>query len=246
MIENEALATIDFSESKQPIKFLKLDPNDVYGSYQTSKHKEKTLDPEETPVANEILNSCRKVSNDMDIFGVKEEKDDSDSRENYEKEDKTFINLGIYSFTHPLKEEGLREEGCTESSYVNMLFLKQDIRNIEVIRLRAYFQYYHRLENLYEDVMDLLKYTLAERCKNIFAKFYLSDIIHKVQTLFRDKKRMNTFKKLYKEDYDYKFTMNELLKAQGKWHKEPGPQRKYIAVDEYVAVTNDPETLERL
>lgn len=242
--KSETIGKIDLGDAKQPLKFFKFDPNDVYGSYQVSELKDKTLDPGDTPVAHELMNPNRKVSNDMDIFGVKEEKDDSDSKENLDPN--AFINLGIYSFTHPLREEGLKEEGCTDESHVNMFFCRQDLKNIEVVRLRAYFGYYHKLQPLYEDIMTLLKYTLSERCKNVLAKYYISNIMYKVHTLFRDRRRADEFHRLYKEDFDYKFTLNELLKAQGKWSKEPGPQRKYISVREYVPVTNDPDTLTRL
>lgn len=237
---------INLEESKQPLKFFKFNPNDVYGSYKQLEYKDKTIDPEETPIANEMFNSQRKVSNDMDIFGIKEERDESESKGNTDDDERIYINQGVYSFTHPLREEGLKEEGCTEESYENMFFLRDDIHHIEVIRLRAYFGYYHNLQSVYEDVMELLKTTLSDRCRNVLAKYYISDIIYKVQTLFKDNQRMEEFKRLYKQDFEHKYELNKLLKVEGSWNKKPGPQRKYIHVDEYVPVTNDDDTLERL
>ena len=234
----------DLEESKQPLEFYKFDPNDVYGSYKHSELKDKTIDAEDTPVPDEILNSQRKVSNELDVFGVREER--AESKENVEEEEWNHGNQELSSFTQPLKEEGLKEEGCAEETYTNMFFHKDDIHHIEVIRLRAYFGYYHDLQTLYNDVMELLKTTISDRCKNVLAKYYISDIIYKVQTLFKDKQRRDEFKKFYKRDFDHKYELNKLLKIEGRWEKKPGAQRKYIHVDEYVPVTDEDDTLERL
>ena len=92
----------------------------------------------------------------------------------------------------------------------------------------------------------MLKYTLSSRCKNWGAKYYVTDILHKVHTLFRDKKRKREFLELYEKDYEHKFGINELLKIEGKWNKVPGPQRKFIPVDNYIPVVDEEETMERL
>lgn len=94
--------------------------------------------------------------------------------------------------------------------------------------------------------MILLKYTLAHRCTNIPAKFYVTELIYKVQNLFSDKQRREEFKKLYREDFQHKFDLNILLKAQGKWNKKPGPQRKYYAINDYYPVIDREDTLSRL
>ena len=229
---------------EHPEPFFKFNPKDVLGSNQLNKST-PSLEPDGTPAAKELLNPNRKISKDIDKSDS-DEKDDSDYKDNLDEETKAFLNSGVYTLTHPLKEQGLKEEGCSESTYENMFFHKHDIKNIEVIRLRAYFEYYHKLQHLYDDLMTLLKYTLDKRCKNLCAKYYVTELIYKVQTLFRDKKRIEEFKKLYKEDFDYKFEMNILLRVQGKWEKKPGPQRKYFAVNDYVPVTKDEDTLKRM
>lgn len=123
---------------------------------------------------------------------------------------------------------------------------KTDITNIEIIRIRAHFGYYHKLQTLYDDIMYLLKNTLSNRCKNLFAKYYLSEIIYRVQTLFKDRVRRKEFTKLYEKDFQYKIDRNWFLKVEGKWNKIVGPQRKYIDVDHYVPAIEDSEALERL
>lgn len=224
--------------------FYRFNPKDVFGSMPLS-NSAANIEPDGTPAAKELLNSNRKISKDIDRSDS-DEKDDSDYKDKIDDETKAFLNSGVYTLTHPLKELGLKEEGCLETTYENMFFHKHDIKNIEVIRLRAYFEYYHKLQHLYDDLMILLKYTLAKRCKNLCAKYYVTELIYKVQTLFKDKKRIEEFKKLYKEDFDYKFEMNILLRVQGKWEKKPGPQRKYFAVTDYVPVTKDEDTLKRM
>lgn len=235
----------DAEEAKQPIEFFRFNPNDVYGSYKHSELKDKTVDHDETPVVNEILNSQRKMSSELEIFGIKDSKMEGDSKDDSDDDDRKNISQGLYAFTQPLREEGLKEEGLTEDSYANMFFHKEEIHHLDIIRLRAYFGYYHDLTTLYNDVMKLLKTTLSNKCGNVLSKYYISDIIHKVQTLFTDKQRRIEFRRLYKQDYEYKYDVNKLITVEGKWDKKPGPQRKYIRVEEYVPVVSD-NTLERM
>lgn len=127
-----------------------------------------------------------------------------------------------------------------------MFFSRDDILNLEVIRLRAYFQYYHKIDDLYKDLMKLLKHTISARCKNVLAKYYVSEILYKIQSLFKDKERIQKFKALYKKDFEYKFELNTLLKVEGRWTKKPGPQRKYINIDDYIPVIEDEEVKQRM
>ena len=256
---------LNLNESVQPIEFFKFDPDDVYGSFKnTDKVKNEPSNAANTPIARELLQGSRKISNDLDMFGQKERADSCDTEkekfkseekkkvsnkeiDDENEEDKTvaFINLEIYQYTHPRKEEGLKEEGCSEDNYVNKFFHKHDIKNIEVIRLRAYFGYYHKIQSLYDDIIALLKWTLSHRCKNMLAKYYITEIMHSVHTLFRDKTRIGHFKRLYSEDLDHKFDINELLQVKGRWSKDPGEQRKYISVSEYIPVVDKEGTLAR-
>lgn len=74
----------------------------------------------------------------------------------------------------------------------------------------------------------------------------MSEVIYRVQTLFKDKERRREFVKLYEKDFQYKIDRNWFLKVEGKWNKVVGPQRKYIHVDHYVPAIEDSEAFERL
>ena len=91
-----------------------------------------------------------------------------------------------------------------------------------------------------------LNIRLITDVNNSSAKFYITEIIYKVQNLFNDKLRREEFKRLYKEDFRHKFDLNVLLKAQGKWNKKPGPQRKYYHISNYYPVIDRDDTLSRL
>lgn len=242
-VKSQGEDPVPFQDPYEPVCFTKLNPNDVYGSYIMSKERLNSIDAEETPAAKEFINHNKRHDEDFDEFDSSEGKLDDNDKEG---DTKDGYNVGVYEFTHPLKEVSLKEEGCTEASYTDLFISKKEVKNIEVIRLRAYFGYYHRLRNLYEDVMHLLKYTLGVRCKNTLAKFYITEIIYKVHSLFADKKRRAEYKRLYKEDFDYKFEINVLLKVHGKWSKSPGPMRSFIPVDDYVPVTESEDILSRL
>lgn len=234
---------IDISNAREPVSFQRLNPNDVYGSFIFSEEQGRNIDAQDTPAAKERLNNNKQSSEDDDEFVSCDLKSNPNSNNLLDLGGSTE---GVYKFTHPLKEVGLQEEGCVEPSYANMFFMKKDIKNIEVIRLRAYFEYYHELGNLYEDMMSMLKYTLAHRCKNACAKYYISEIIHCVQSLFKDTNRIETFRRLYKEDFDYKFEQNNFLKISGTWNKTIGPPREFKQIDRYYPVIDREETLKKL
>ena len=155
---------IEVNQEDRSYKLWKLDPNDVYGSLVRNEEKVKVLDPEETPAAKEIINIQRRTSiNDYENDSFNNASDQSELKNEIDL--KAFYNTGVYEFTHPLKEIGLKEEGWTEDSYTNLFLLKSEIKSIETLRIRAYFEYYHKLQNLYNDFMALFKYTLDYRCK---------------------------------------------------------------------------------
>jgi hypothetical protein len=224
--------------------YYKFDPNDVYGSFKITHHF-KEDNEEKSPTADEIIKNVRKMSNEImnsdgDVSDVVHIRQDSDI------DGKPIDELEIFNLTKPLSSEGLVQEGGPDIDYENRLFKTTDITNIEIIRIRTHFGYYHKLQTLYDDIMFLLKNTLSKRCKNLYAKYYLSEIIYRVQTLFKDKARAKEFEKLYENDFKYKIDRNWFLKVGGKWNKVIGLQRKYIAVDRYVQAIDDSEALERL
>lgn len=233
---------VDRSLDEEKTQFYRFDPNEVYGSFKPGNPSKSDRNDMNT-TANDIIKNTRKFSKEL----CGEGKDDSSfDKAQSEEYGKAIDELEIFTFTKPLQPEGLVEEGCQNIDYENLLISQTDIKHLEHIRLRAYFGYYHQLQPLYEDIVILLKYVLANRCKNSLAKVYISEIMFKVQTLFKDRKRALEFKRIYREEYDYKFELNYFLKVEGKWDKIVGPQRKYIHVNEYKPVINDEETLSRL
>ena len=149
------------------LKFDKFDPKEVYGSYaklHMQDDKLKNTDHEDTNVAKDMLNMKRKSSLEFDNIAKVErlsnsEADNNDSVDHQNSADSCYENIYI----KPLEQKGLKEEGCNEESHVNLFFGKDDIKHIEVIRLRAYYLYYHKIDSLYQDIMDLLKYTISTR-----------------------------------------------------------------------------------
>lgn len=108
------------------IQLSKLNPSDVYGSLVRNEQM-RNFDPEETPAAKEMITHQRiKPDNDDEdvSFNMKSEQ----SEENKNDEAKNFYNTGVYEFTHPLKEIGLKEEGWSEESYTNSFLLKSEIK----------------------------------------------------------------------------------------------------------------------
>ena len=222
-------------ETKKP-KFTKLDPNCVYGTYNAPK----AGTPDKLPLPT------RKYSGK--ISGLASDKESSQEKDSLESKSvsKETEKCEIFEFLQPLKPFNLELEGCDYSDMDNDFIEKSKINSIDIIRLRAFFGYYHNIQQLYDDVMYLLKYTLSERCKNLYANYYLSEMIYLVQALFRDKERNEMFCKMYKTDLEYRFNMNGGLKVHGKWNKVIGAQRKYISVDDYIPVVNDDNTLDRI
>lgn len=109
------------------VQLSKLNPSDVYGSLVRNEEKLRNFDPEETPAAKEMINHQRVCSNNDDedgSFNLKSEQ----SEENKEIDAKLFYNTGVYEFTHPLKEIGLKEEGWSEDWYTNLFLLKSEIK----------------------------------------------------------------------------------------------------------------------
>lgn len=81
----------------------------------------------------------------------------------------------------------------------------------------------------------------------MLAKYYVTEIIYKVQSLFKDIERRKKFKELYEKDFRVKYENCEYSKTNfSKWNKKPGPQRKYIPVDDYVPIISDGDIEERM
>lgn len=233
---------IMWGSPSEAIKYYKFDPYEVYGSA-----KEQILNPdkcdndaENAANANEIKSLKRQASEKS----IKIENLDN-SEPNYQINEENQYYNG-YDLIKNISTFGLKEEGCLEESYENQFFAEDDLKHIEVIRLRAYYQYYHKIDNLYKDIMALLKYTISKRCKNVLAKYYVTEILYKVQSLFQDKDRIAEFKKFHKKDFAMRFDNNCYLKVQGKWCKKPGPKRKYIPIDDYAPIIDDNDTVNRM
>ena len=228
--------TFNFKEEISKIKFEKLNPDDVYGSYKAQNNLDNKL----------LAQNKREYSGD--ISGGASEKDSSAFKGSKDSSigEKDSEPYEIYDFIKVLEPNGLQEEGLAEMDYENLFFEKSKILNIDIIRLRAYYGYYHRLQNFYDDIMQLLKYTLSKKCKNMYAKYYLSELIYYTHNLFKDKGRIEKFNLIYKEDLNYRFSINLSLKVHGKWNKVIGSQREYIPVDEYINVVDDNDAFDRL
>lgn len=225
-----------FHEELSKIKFEKLNPDDIYGSYKT-----------QNDINTELLEQNKKeFSGDVSVAGS--EKDSSEIKESKNScmKDKELEPYEIYEFIKVLQPNGLKGEGLGEMDHENVFFEKSKIFHIDIIRLRAYYGYYHKIQSFYDDIIHLLKYKLSERCKNMYAKYYLSELIYLTYTLFKDKIRIDKFNCLYKEDLNYRFSINLSLKVHGKWNKVIGSQREYIPVDQYVNVIDDNDTFDRL